>query len=169
MSKEELSTSDLLNTEQTLLYALEQAGEIKAVDEIAEPVDRIIGRAALSDKKFAEDNEIIVRKENKSLHELKTQEDTRSEIQQTITRMINERMVMTVDETRALRNWGKWYSGKFGIPHVQEILRGLILPEKDSILPRISDDASDLAPDVYWMMLKEQEEVKKNSELVDVA
>jgi hypothetical protein len=31
------------------------------------------------------------------------------------------------------------------------------------VVPAISEDASEYAPDVYWMMLREDEDAKKNA------
>jgi hypothetical protein len=158
---------EVLDAEQTLLYAFEKAGLIKPIDEISLPVDRIINEAEL--KIEPADDTFPAKRDTRSLGEMAIDEAVRNQLQQRITDKINELQTYDDDSIRALRNWGKWYSQKNGVPRIQEILKGLIFPDKDAELPKISEDASDLAPDIYWMMLREDEEAQKNAEVTAVA
>ena len=158
----------LLDTEKTLLFTFEKAGLIKPATEISEPIDRMIDRASQPGEQTGEDNEFVKKRDIRSLESLTEDETVRNAVQQRITSLINERRGYSVDQTRALRNYGLWYSSKKGVPLVQEILKDMILRKKDSDLPRISPDAEDLAPDIVWMMIREDEESKKNTKSSDV-
>jgi hypothetical protein len=151
---------EAMDAEKTLMYALEQAGVIRPAKEMAAPIDRIITEA---NEPAAENSEFIIRRDQNDLENFRAEEAGRNKLQQRITRLINELQTYDADQRRALRNWGKWYSAKHGVPPVQEELKRLILPERDDVVPAISEDASEYAPDVYWMMLREDEDAKKNA------
>lgn len=168
MSNEEFKEVKPLSAEETIMFALERAGVIKPLDEISEPIDRVIDRGALAKEQSIDDSELIRRIDHKALGELATDEAIRSDMQQTVVRLINERMTFDEDQIRAVRNYGQWHLRRVGLPEVQQTLKEMIFRD-DPELPEISEEAAEIAPDVYWMMLREQEEAKKNAEVVEVA
>ena len=95
------SVEQALNAEQTLLYAMEQAGIIRPTDEMAKPIDRILSEASLP---AAEDSEFIIRRDDKALEDFRADETDRNQVQQRITRLINELGTYDDDQRRALRN-----------------------------------------------------------------
>ena len=150
-----------------MLFAYEKAGLIKPVDEIAAPIDKLVDSAQDPGELVEEQSVFIQRRDEKSIGTFCADEDERTRIQQKIIEKLEVRRKLSDDEVRAVGNWGKWYSTRNGVPPVQGVLIGMILREKDSDLPEISEDAADYAPDVYWMILREEEEAKKKTEVAE--
>jgi hypothetical protein len=147
-----------LDTEEVLLFAYEQAGKIKSLEDLLEPIETIETSPDAPIDEIGDLNEI------KSLAQFELDEEKRSKVQQKITQMINKRRSYTEQDKLDLWAHARMEISHNGIPQVLDIIRQMTssfsLQVEQPV--KVTIDAEELAGDIYWMIQREEIDRKKN-------
>lgn len=172
----------LENTQATLMKAFEHAGVVKTIKEI-EAMTEPLERSGLlpSDRKDSNSankskepttNEFTDRRDEQLLLELQEGNDARNTVLLKVIEMSNLRYTYGQDQTTELRAFGRAYTHKHHsappVIKITAVMVGITQPQdpNNRITSEVPELTREMATDVYWMILRDEEDKKSASQAV---